>query len=95
MTVKMSLDMRTPSRRAFLRGAGLCGGLALAAGGLAAGAATAAPNKLNQKAAGYRDKPMGSARCDNCAVWQGPDSCKLVQGPLSPSGWCTLYSRKS
>jgi len=61
--------------------------------GLAPGPAAAA-TKLSQKTAGYRNKPMGKAKCDNCGVWQAPASCKLVEGPLSPSGWCNLYNAK-
>jgi hypothetical protein len=83
------------SRRRFVGGAAVLAG----AGGalltdLAAGPA-AAGTKLSQKAAGYRNKPMGKTQCDNCAVWQSPASCKLVDGPLSPSGWCNLYNAKS
>ena len=86
---------REPSRRRLLSGAGvLAGAAALAAGGLLAGSAAAAASKMVQKAAGYQDKPMGKARCDGCTLWQTPASCKLVEGPISPAGWCNLYSAK-
>lgn len=79
----------TLRRRTVLRGA------VLALAGLGAGSLAAQAKKIPQKAATYRDKPMGKARCDNCTLWQSPASCKLVEGPISPSGWCSLYSAKS
>ncbi len=96
MTETMKSNGREPTRRSLLRGAGvLGGGAALAATGIMTGSSVAAPSKMTQKVAGYRDKPMGSAHCDNCGVWQTPDACKLVQGPISPNGWCSLYSPKA
>ena len=71
------------------------GGAVLALAGLGAGTLAAPAKKIPQRAAAYRDKPMGKARCDTCSLWQSPASCKLVDGPISPSGWCSLYSAKS
>ncbi len=77
----------------------LGGGLTCAAGTLvaaaAAGAQTAAAKKMSQATAGYQPKPMGKAKCDLCSLWQSPASCKLVLGPISPSGWCNLYAAKT
>lgn len=70
------------------------------AGGALAGAATlgaspaAASNKMSPRAMSYRTSPNGNQRCDNCANWQPPGSCKLVDGPIVPSGWCILYHAK-
>ena len=83
------------SRRNLLRGAGvLAGGAVLAASGLLVESAVAAPSKMAQNAAGYQDKPMGKSQCDGCTLWQAPASCKTVEGPISPSGWCNLFSAK-
>lgn len=97
MNDKMTSDTHALSRRGLLRGAGfLSGGVALAAVAIMPGvSAVAATNKLPQKVAGYQDKPMGKQRCDNCTLWQSPQDCKLVQGPVSANGWCNLYSAKS
>jgi hypothetical protein len=54
----------------------------------------AASNKMSPKAMQYRPNPNGSQRCDNCANWQPPGGCKLVDGPIAPSGWCVLYRLK-
>ncbi len=83
------------SRRRLLRGATLVvGGGAIAGAGLAASTA-AAQAKVSQQLANYQAKPNGDARCDGCSQWQAPSSCKVVQGEISPSGWCTLYVPKS
>ncbi len=93
MLKTMNSDFSVYSRRNILRGTGvLAGGAVLAASGLLAGSAIAAPSKMTQKVAGYQDKPMGKAQCDGCTLWLKPASCKLVEGPISPSGWCNLYS---
>jgi len=84
------------SRRGLLRGATLAAaaGGALVAAGLAATSAEA-QTKISQKLSNYRDTPKGNARCDGCTQWQGPASCRVVQGVISPSGWCQLYAPKS
>ena len=83
------------SRRNLLRAAALIssGGVLLGAG-LTAGPA-AAQSKMSQKATGYQDTPKGRAQCDNCAQWQPAASCKLVDGVISPKGWCRVYAPKS
>ncbi len=86
-------DSNVPSlsRRQILRGA------AVAAGGAAAliGAAGPAQAKIAQSAAGYQDKAKGDQSCASCALFQAPSSCSLVDGTISPSGWCRFYSKKS
>lgn len=56
----------------------------------------AAAAKLSQSDSGYQNRPNGSQRCDLCANWMAPTSCKFVAGNISPSGWCSLFAaRKS
>jgi anaerobic selenocysteine-containing dehydrogenase len=81
------------SRRDFLFVAAAGGGAVLGASLIAAPAAAA--TKMPQKAVKYQLTPKGKARCDNCALWQAPSSCKLVDGTIVPSGWCVLYKAKS
>jgi hypothetical protein len=80
------------SRRDFLFVAAAGTG-AIVGAGLASSPALAS-NKIPQKAVGYQPAPKGDQRCDNCALWQTPASCKLVDGTIAPSGWCTLYKKK-
>jgi hypothetical protein len=32
--------------------------------------------------------------CDNCSQFEPPSSCKVVDGTISPTGWCKVYVRK-
>jgi hypothetical protein len=84
----------TSTRRTVLLNIGLMGCAAGVLGALTVPGSAAAATKLSAKAAGYRDKPMGKASCQNCGVWQAPASCKLVDGQISPAGWCNLYNAK-
>ncbi len=89
-------DNRTfaASRRQLIFGAALTAGLAGAAGLIPRSAA--AQTKLSQGDSGYQNHPNGSQHCELCAHWQAPTSCKVVAGPISPSGWCSLFAaRKS
>ncbi len=82
------------SRRKILT---VAAGAAGAVSGMAAivGASTPArAAKASQKSVKYQDSPKGDARCDNCALFEAPDSCKTVEGPVSPQGWCMVYAKK-
>ncbi|SER09123.1 High potential iron-sulfur protein [Nitrosomonas sp. Nm51] len=49
----------------------------------------------------YQDEPNGSEKCSNCIQFipsETPDAngnCKVVQGSISPEGWCTAFAPKS
>lgn len=79
------------SRRNFLI-VTAAGGCALVTAGPTATPAEAA--KMSPKAMSYRPNPNGNQRCDNCANFQPPTACKVVDGAISPSGWCILYRAK-
>ena len=78
------------SRRDFLFATAIGGGALLGAGVGASPAA--ASNKMSPRAMAYRPSPNGNQRCNNCANWQPPAACKVVDGPIVPSGWCVLYN---
>ena len=50
--------------------------------------------KVSQKIVKYQDTPKGELRCDNCALFEPPSSCKTVDGTISPQGWCAVYAKK-
>jgi high potential iron-sulfur protein len=79
------------SRRQLLQG------VAMAAGGAAIVVAAVRPAeaKMAQKAAGYQATPKDGQSCANCALFKAPSSCTLVDGTVSPDGWCRFYSKKS
>jgi anaerobic selenocysteine-containing dehydrogenase len=87
-----SLGNSRVSRRDFLFAAAVSGGAVVAASLVAAPAA--ASNKIPQKTVNYQPTPKGGQRCDNCALWQDPSACKLVDGKIDASGWCVLYKKK-
>ena len=80
------------SRRVALSGAAL----ALSAAAIAAAVSpAAAQQKIGQADAKYQGAPKGDQRCDRCINFQPPNACKFVQGDISPSGWCQLFTPKS
>jgi hypothetical protein len=73
-----------PSRRLML----LAVPVALASPfGLARGA-----EKMTKEAAQYQDQPRGIAMCATCSLFEEPRSCKVVEGDVSPNGWCKAYA---
>ena len=67
-----------------------------AAGGFALlGMATPAYAKMTPQAAGYQASSKTSQKCSGCALFKAPSSCNLVDGDISPDGWCRLFTQKS
>ena len=82
------------SRRNILRGATvLAGGAALVAGALAP--ASAQSGKMTQQAAAYQDGPKNGQKCMDCSFYVQPQACKLVDGTISPVGWCKFFAKKA
>lgn len=50
--------------------------------------------KATQQSVAYQGSPNGDEKCSNCAQFVEPDACKVVQGPISPDGWCKVYTAK-
>ena len=83
------------SRRSTLRKlAFTAGGAAMLATTTSGNRAAAAPTKMTQKAVAYQDSPQGAQSCDNCMQFEPPSSCKVVEGNISPGGWCKIYVKK-
>ncbi|HXD14992.1 MAG TPA: high potential iron sulfur protein [Xanthobacteraceae bacterium] len=87
-----SNDRRRISRRVVLTGAALALGAAAAA---TAASPAAAQEKISQADAKYQATPKGEQHCDGCVNFQPPKACKFVQGDISPSGWCQLFTPKT
>ena len=86
--------MSNVTRRVILlRAAGLLAGAALAGG-------TQAQAKLSKVAAKYQTKPNAGKDCDDCIQFvpgktgKAPGTCKIVEGPISPNGWCIAFAEK-
>jgi hypothetical protein len=70
----------------------------LALSGVAAGLTFApsskalASDKMTREQAGYQDTPKGISMCATCTLFEPPKSCKVVEGDVSPDGWCTAFA---
>lgn len=93
MSDQDSANERRISRRDILNITAV-GGIALAAASLPTNA-SAAPKKFTQQQAKYQAVPKNGQRCQICALWQSPTACQVVDGKVSPAGWCILYQPKA
>ena len=87
MTTTLSDEPARLSRRSLLQ----------AAAGAAAILGTAAipanaQLKVSKPSVAYQDQPDGSKRCALCAHFVRPGSCQIVAGPISPQGYCRLFT---
>jgi hypothetical protein len=77
------------SRRALLQGGAGTTGAAIILG--ATPNSASAVVKLSQKVAAYQDHPDGDKHCGKCVQFQPPTACKLVDGTVSPEGYCRFF----
>jgi high potential iron-sulfur protein len=82
------------SRRSMLTRAAWLAGATLA-GTVIPIELASAQQKASKDAMKYQDKPKGDQRCDNCMQFVAPSSCKVVDGTISPSGWCMAWVKKA
>lgn len=54
-----------------------------------------ASTKVSQSAVHYQPSPKDGKDCDDCANFVLPSACKLVDGNISPKGWCSLFVKKA
>ncbi len=86
------------SRRTLLKGAAAVIAGATVASSFA-GKAQAA--KSTKAAMQYQDKPKGDQQCSGCSFFvpgkkpQAQGTCQIVEGSISPQGWCTAFAKKS
>jgi hypothetical protein len=43
----------------------------------------------------YQPSPKDGHQCDGCTLSQAPDACQIVDGTISPTGWCKLWAKKN
>lgn len=51
-----------------------------------------AGEKMSQQEAEYQDSPKDIRMCATCTLFEPPKSCKVVEGDVSPSGWCKAFA---
>jgi len=69
---------------------------AVAVGGSAISFATLAEaqSKTDKTTAKYQDKPNNGQSCSQCNFFRPPKACQLVEGDISPTGWCSYFAKK-
>lgn len=78
------------SRRLLLRRAGgVLGAAAAIATQIGSASATI---KISQTAVAYQDHPDGGKHCAACRQFQPPSACKMVDGTISPQGFCRIFA---
>ncbi|WP_260295056.1 hypothetical protein [Sedimenticola hydrogenitrophicus] len=51
--------------------------------------------KVSKEQAQYQDQPKDEQSCQKCLHFIAEsNTCKLVDGQISPSGWCTFWVQK-
>jgi len=86
------------SRRIMLKSAAIVAGLA-AVPWVARPAGAQA--KATKQAMQYQEQPKNDQKCADCLQFipgaeQGANgTCKVVEGPISPNGWCAAYVKKT
>jgi hypothetical protein len=59
-------------------------------------AAPAASGKSSQAGVQYQAQPKGDQKCDGCLHFIAEsNTCKVVEGQISPDGWCILWVPKA
>lgn len=59
-------------------------------------AAPTATRKMPQASVQYQAQPKGEQKCGSCMQFIAEsNTCKLVDGQISPEGWCTLWAKKA
>jgi len=88
---------RDLSRRNFLSGVIVLPALA----GLFLTQTTPAQAKSPKSQFKYQSTPNGGKKCSQCSLFiagttaTATGTCKIVDGAISPNGWCTAWAKKS
>ncbi len=61
---------------------------------------TAAAAKTSKELVKYQDTPNENKKCSDCMQFipgeiSAEGKCKVVEGSISPQGWCTAFAPKS
>lgn len=82
------------SRRSILRNAFTVSGTAVFGTIMSRNRRAEAQTKAAQSVVGYQATPHEGQACDTCLQFVPPSSCKVVEGTISPAGWCKVYVKK-
>lgn len=66
-----------------------------APGGSSSAPTPATTAKVSQASVQYQIQPKGDQKCSLCINFIAEsNTCKLVEGQVSPEGWCILWAKK-
>jgi hypothetical protein len=83
------------SRRSILRKVAFtAGGTAMLGTVIGGNRVAEAQTKAAQSVVGYQATPHEGQACDTCLQFVPPAACKVVEGTISPAGWCKVYVKK-
>ena len=51
--------------------------------------------KLAMTAVKYQPDPKDGKQCDGCNFFVAPNSCKMVDGDIAPTGWCLALGQEA
>jgi hypothetical protein len=51
-----------------------------------------AREKMSKQEAEYQDNRKDIRMCATCTLFEPPKSCKVVEGDVSPDGWCKAFA---
>jgi len=51
-----------------------------------------AAEKMSKAEAEYQDSPKDIRMCATCTLFEPPRACKVVEGDVSPTGWCKAFA---
>ena len=58
--------------------------------------APAQAGKVPQASVQYQTQPKGEQKCSGCVQFIAEsNTCNVVEGQISPDGWCTLWAPKA
>jgi hypothetical protein len=83
-------DVPCNRRRALLLLGAACAVAGIAHAGEEAG--TRKPKKYSKERVGYRDEPYQGRTCAKCVLYAGHGECAIVEGEVSPQGWCLQWT---
>lgn len=95
-----SIMQKNLSRRSLLKGGAMLASMVVVA---TTAAVTSMPAiaGATKSAMQYRDTPNGKQECSNCTLYVPGGSsgasgtCKVVDGSISPRGYCLAYAAKT
>jgi len=50
---------------------------------------------MAQTNVGYQTEPKDGKECDQCNFFVAPNACKVVDGDITPTGYCKLWNKKA